>query len=82
MTSHRHLPLSFALIGQCILKHHPLATVSQVAYFLSWPTLGSAIILVMMPSEDKMRQVHHLPLQTLLSLFAALTPLKHVCHPS
>ena len=34
----------------------------QVAYFLSWPTLGSAIILVMMPSEDKMRQVSHLPL--------------------
>ena len=34
-----------------------------MAYFLSWPTLGSAIILVMMPSEDKMRQVRHLPLQ-------------------
>ena len=30
---------------------------SQVAYFLSWPTLGSAIILTMMPSEDRMRQV-------------------------
>ena len=29
----------------------------QVAYFLSWPTLGSAIILTMMPSEDRMRQV-------------------------
>lgn len=28
----------------------------KVAYFLSWPTLGSAIILTMMPSEDKMRQ--------------------------
>lgn len=29
----------------------------QVAYFMSWPTLGSAIILVMMPSEEKMKQV-------------------------
>lgn len=29
----------------------------QVAYFLSWPTLGSAIILVMTPSEDKMKKV-------------------------
>ena len=44
-------------------KYHSLDDVSQVAYFLSWPTLGSAIILVMMPNEDKMRQVRHLPLQ-------------------
>ena len=29
----------------------------QVAYFMSWPTLGSAIILVMTPSEEKMKQV-------------------------
>ena len=28
----------------------------QVAYFLSWPVLGSAIILVMTPSEEKMKQ--------------------------
>ncbi|BDA42067.1 hypothetical protein COCOBI_02-8680 [Coccomyxa sp. Obi] len=28
----------------------------KVAYFLSWPTLGSAVILVMTPSEDKMKK--------------------------
>ncbi|KAK9909759.1 hypothetical protein WJX75_007058 [Coccomyxa subellipsoidea] len=28
----------------------------KVAYFLSWPTLGSAVILVMTPSEEKMKQ--------------------------
>jgi hypothetical protein len=34
-----------------------LQLLSQVAYFLSWPTLGTAIILVMMPSEERMKEV-------------------------
>ena len=29
----------------------------KIAYFLSWPTLGSAVILSMQPSNEKMTQV-------------------------
>lgn len=29
----------------------------QALYFLSWPTLGSALILALMPSEKKMEEV-------------------------
>jgi hypothetical protein len=29
----------------------------KVAYFLSWPTLGTAAILIMMPSEENMKRV-------------------------
>ena len=28
----------------------------QLAYFVAWPTLGSAIILVGMPSDDKLKR--------------------------
>eukprot|EP00884_Botryococcus_braunii_P004838 jgi/Botrbrau1/14355/Bobra.0014s0010.1 len=28
----------------------------KIAYFLAWPTLGSAVILVCMPSEERMIQ--------------------------
>ena len=33
--------------------HSKQTTVTQVAYFLAWPTLGTAVILVAMPSKER-----------------------------
>lgn len=50
------LTIFFSLLFLLVVYHHWDYT-TQVAYFLSWPTLGSAVILVMTPSEDKMKKV-------------------------
>lgn len=34
----------------------PTPPLPQLAYFVAWPTLGSAIILVGMPSDDKLKR--------------------------
>lgn len=36
--------------------NHPTPSNPQLAYFFAWPTLGSAIILVGMPSDKKLKR--------------------------
>lgn len=49
----------------------------KVAYFLSWPIMGSALLLTFMPSEERMKQVNTSRSSDLLffSFFAELTQL-------
>ena len=48
--------LCFSIFGGTLTNRTPTLII-QAAYFCTWPTLGSGLVLVMMPRREKMIKV-------------------------